>query len=463
MTPPPGASVAHPWSVMARLVSLLLAALLGSSLRAQESTSILSLDQTFLDGVVTAVAPGSVIRLAAGERTGLLIANVHGTAERPIVVINHGGRVRIGNTHDAAALRIRDCSHLQVRGDGDSRHRYGIEIFRADGGQGVQVTGRSTDIELCHLEIHHTHYAGVMIKSDPTCSGELNRGRFTQRNVHLHHLSVHDVGGEGLYLGSSFYTGTQSAECPGVVLFPHDLVGLKVHDTFIERTGREGIQVGCAVADCDLFDNRIHDAGMRGLEHQNSGLQINPGTTGRVFGNVIVGAPGNGITLTGLGDNAVYNNVIARVGGHGIFCDNRNRADDPGIGTRRGSSIVVIHNTLVQVGGFGFRSFNEYGPHYVHNNLVVAATAGLLHTPGVTLTASHNLLVANLGEAGFVDPDRHDYRLREPSPGRGAGGDLGERSVRIDAAGRTRPQTGACDLGAYESAPLSSRPVPVHP
>lgn len=442
------------------VVTALIALFLGDSLPAGSVPLTLETPQTVLDGAVVSVPPGAVIRVAAGVRTGLLLANLHGTPDQPIIIINHGGKVRIGNTADAAALRIRDCTHLQVRGDGDPQHPYGIEVFRAEGGQGVQISGRSSDFELCHLEIHHAHYAGIMSKSDPTCGGELNRGRFTQRNVHIHHTYVHDVGGEGLYLGSSFYTGTTSQSCPGVVLYPHDIVGLRVHDVRTERTGREGIQVGCAVEACDIYRNEIRDAGIRGLEHQNSGLQINPGTTGRVFGNVIVGAPGNGITLTGLGDNTVFNNVVARVGGHGIFCDNRNRADDPSIGTRRGSSVVVLHNTLVHLGGFGLRSYNEYGPHFVHNNLVVDAASGLLHTPGVTLTASHNLLVPGVTEAGFVDPAHDDYRIQDTSPARHAGGDLGERTIPVDAGGLRRPLRGACDVGAHEAGPAPGQGLP---
>src|SRR5690606_31872407 len=117
-------------------------------------------------------------------------------------------------------------------------------------------------------------------------------GNFTQYDVEFHDNTVQDVGGEGFYLGSSFYTGTTSAACPGTRIYPHDIVGLRVHNNTFERTGREAIQVGCVTADCEVHGNTVRQAGVRGQGGQNNGIQINPGTTGLLHGNLVVGVSG---------------------------------------------------------------------------------------------------------------------------------------------------------------------------
>jgi hypothetical protein len=289
-----------------------------------------------------------------------------------------------------------------------------------------------------------------MAKTDPRCDLTANRGHFTQRNVRIHHNHIHDVGGEGLYVGSSFHTGTAAAGCGEI--FPHDLAGLRLHDNLTERTGREGLQVGCATSDCEIARNTIIDPGRLRLENQDSGLQLSPGTTGRLEGNLITNAPNNGIVLLGLGDNLVCNNVVIGAGGHGIFCDNRNNRADPAIGTRAGSFVRILNNTIVNPARFAFRTFNELSRHEFRNNLVVlpATSAGLVDAPGVELASAHNLVRTTADDLGFVNAARHDYRLRAESPAAGAGEDMTALGVTTDASGRTRPAGGAFAVGAFE-------------
>jgi hypothetical protein len=399
----------------------------------------------------SAVLPGQVIGIQAGVRGRLSLVNIRGTAEQPIVIVNQGGLVKLSSGADDEAIRIANSEHFKLLGDGDPAIKYGIEVTQATG-TCVQITDRSTNFEVAFLHLHHAGYAGIMSKTDPRSDGSVNRGNFIQEDVVFHDNYIHDVGGEGLYLGSSFYTGTTANSD---ALFPHDIRGMRVYNNLTLRTGREGIQVGCVIEDCEIYGNVVREAGLRNEPGQNNGIQINPGTTGLLYNNTVIRALANGVALTGLGDNAAFNNVITNVGGHGIFSDNRNRTLDPSIGTIAGSYVRVHNNTIVNAGQFGLRTLNELSPHDFRNNLVVNAASGLLDAPGVTVTSSNNLAQATEAGLGFVNAAAHDYRIAGSSAARDVGTDLSAQGVTFDREGLARPFGAAFDLGAHEAGALS--------
>jgi len=397
------------------------------------------------------VQPGEVIGLEPGERPHLVLRNLHGTRQRPIIITNQGGKVRIGSENVAAAILVDNCSHFKLTGDGDPGLVYGIEVFRARG-QGVQIDNFSTDYEVCHLEIYGAGFAGIMAKTDPQSNGRAVRGTFTQYSTHLHHNHVHDVGGEAFYVGNSFWASGVPVVIAGVSgLFPADLVGVYVHDNIVERTGFDGIQVGCALEDCHIYRNVVRDTGLRNVLHQRSGIQIGEGTSGTCHGNLIVNASTNGIVMLGRGNNLVYNNVIVNPGTNGIYCDDRP-------GAIPGGYIRIYHNTIINPAHYGFLTANSAGPNEFINNIVVgphldpdggegrAARA----EDGARLLAIHNIWRSDVTELRFADPARFDFRLTAGSPAINAGTNLAGRNVDEDRAGQHRSADKANDVGAYE-------------
>lgn len=400
----------------------------------------------------SAVLPGQVIGIQAGVRGRLALVNIRGTAEQPIIIVNQGGLVSLSSGAADEAIRIGGSQHFKLLGNGDPAIRYGIEVTKATG-TCVQITDLSTDFEVAWLHLHDAGYAGIMSKTDPRADLSANRGVFTQKNVSFHDNYVHDVGGEGFYLGSSFYTGTTAT---AAALFPHDIIGMRVYNNRTERTGREGIQLGCVIQDNEVYNNVVLQAGRQNLDDQNSGVQFGPGTTGKFYNNVIIGAPQNGFSLIGLGNNTVFNNVIANVGVQGIFTDNRNRTLDPTMGTIAGSFVHIVNNTFVNVGQFGTRTMNELSTHIFQNNLAVNMGSGLLDAAAsIAMTSSHNLVQATPAGLGFVNAAANDYRITGASPARDTGTDLTALGVTFDASGLPRPLGAAFDLGAHEAGGLS--------
>lgn len=142
---------------------------------------------------------------------------------------------------------------------------------------GLQIYGTATGFEIDHLEICDGGFAGLMIKSED--------GTEDMEDVSLHHLYIHDVGGEGMYLGS---TNPDPQ---------HQFNRLTVEYCALLRTGAEALQAGQLGPGC-VINNNVLWGGMDWMApfalHQDHGMQIatrNGGTL--VEDNIILGS-GNG-------------------------------------------------------------------------------------------------------------------------------------------------------------------------
>ena len=60
-----------------------------------------------------------------------------------------------------------------------------------------------------------------------------------------------------------------------------------IYNNIVINTGRDGIQVGSAVEDCEIYNNYVELFGQKSEGGHMTGFQINPGTTGKLYNNVI--------------------------------------------------------------------------------------------------------------------------------------------------------------------------------
>ena len=90
---------------------------------------------------------------------------------------------------------------------------------------------------LYNVEIKNTGFAGIMAKTDPTCSNPKTwrTGGYILQNLNLHHNYIHDTFGEGMYIG---YTGGYMVEskkvCDGEYAFGHFLENVQIYDNIVE-------------------------------------------------------------------------------------------------------------------------------------------------------------------------------------------------------------------------------------
>ena len=427
-----------------------LAALLPFSVWATdcECDHTLSADQSYFDGAQMNVRPGDRVCIPAGERNQLKLKNFVGTSEQPITFVNCGGQVTIkGNQW--YAIGVEGSEFFRLTGSGDEAYPYGIKIIES-GAMGIQIGEFSSDFEVDHIEITNVGFAGVMAKTDPTCDRRDLRN-FVQRNTVLHDLYIHDIGGEGMYLGYSWFPAREEVSCGGqtIALYPHRLEGVAIYDNVLERTGWDGIQVGCATQDVEIHHNTIRDYGTAREQYQANGMQIGSGTTGAVYDNYISDGKGDGagIIIFGIGDNQFYNNVIVRSNTFGIYLNDRD------YDTSR-QPFRFINNTIVSSRDAGIRMSLQKSDHNAfYNNLIVSSSGQYLEWGEDRREESHNLFYESVASAQFANPTGADFRLKENSPAIDAGKDVSQYGVKQGNDGTRRPQGMRYDVGAYEYLP----------
>lgn len=410
----------------------------------------IALATSAVDATAIGAQPGWVIGIEAGNRTQRIrLANFAGTASQPIIFVNKGGKVRVSDTTNGQAIKLVNCSHVILRGDNDANYTYGIEVHDTTG-QGVEIGDLSTDFEVRNIEIHDCTFAGIMAKTDPDGTTHVGEnGYFTQYNTHLHDNYIHNVAGEGMYVGNSFWSSLVNGTKPS------DLVHTRIYNNNTQHTGREGIQVGSASSDCEVYDNLVQDSGNLNGQDQNGGIQLGEGTTGKCYRNIIDTVPGNGLILLGIGDRLISNNIITNIGSYAVFCDDR-------AGEITGSHVRIINNTILTYGLDAYLLYNQYTVNEFSNNLLTTPGSGhsLINTngSGATYTATTNVTGA-LGSLGFVNTSIGDYHLNSGASAVDAGTNFSSVGVTDDFDHTSRPQGTAYDVGAYErtaSAPATA-------
>jgi len=401
----------------------------------------------YVDGNNLKIKPGATICIKASEKKYLGFANIHGTAEKPVTIVNCGGRVIVGNEDWYYGIRFNNCSNFRITGTGDPQITYGFAVVKtANEIPGVSIGMLSTDVEIDHVEIGNTGFAGIMVKTDPDCSGIPNRGNFVQTNTYIHDNYIHNTKGEGIYLGFPHYRGVVK-ECNGsyIRVLPHDVVGVRIYNNLLKNIGREGIQVGCATRDVKIFSNQIDTYGTVKEYYHSAGVHLSTGTTGELYNNMISNGGGPGLWLNGAGDNFIYNNIFMNVALNGqiaIFLEDS--LVSPGKGYH------IINNTILSEASQGIvmnSNFYSSGHEFINNILVTARGENYFYVANPEAWVELANATAHSAEELFLN----GYYLTEKSPMVDVGVETPGLAVTEDFEGNQRPRGNGIDIGAIES------------
>lgn len=413
-----------------------------------------------VDGEQMRIAPGDRVLVAGGRRgTTLTLRNLVGAAGRPVTVVNQGGQVEIRTAERGSALTITGCRFLRVTGTGDPAVPYGFSAAcTRDGCHSVNVVGRSSDIEIDHVEVPAAGFAGFNVKDEPCVEGTTNRGAFTMYDIRLHHNFVHDTGGEGFYIGHTFSNGWDHDGKPATPeLYPHFIIGLEIHDNLTRDTGCEGIQVGSTYAGLAMHGNTVERSGRKPfMQWQDNGIQIGY-SAGMAWGNRVSDAPGSGIIVMTPAEVLLTGNLVRACGGDGIYLDQRlSSAGSLACGgLAPGAGYLVANNTVIDAGrngkghGIVLRAEDATGTSVARNNLVVVGHGRHFQKGGGTkLDQGGDLFLAALEGARLGSGD---WIPRPDSPARNRGQPVGDLGIGGDGNDRERAGEGAPDVGAFES------------
>ena len=417
--------------------------------------------------------PGDTLCLLAGVRGPLYLKGIIGTADKPIVIINKGGQSII-DSELAYGIKFAECEHVLLSGSGDSNSEYGILIRQVTNGNGISITAKSTDFELEKLEISNVLHAGIVAKTDPNCIYLADRDNFTMYNVSIHDNYIHDIGTEGMYIGSSFFLGQYIESCDENFL-PHIIDGVKIFNNRVEYTGWDGIQVGSALNNCDVHDNQIYKDSQAEVSYQMSGIIINTGSSCNVYNNKIIDGKGTGIMMLSTGGQKVFNNLIVNAGRtydfanqetkqqFGIFCNYQYiQAPD--------SSFHFYNNTIINPKSDGIRFMNEHSDgNQVINNIIInpgtyeyyenlgsvnyVARDSYVHNylDVARITVFNNIFERSSKDQFFHDTLTLDYHLTNKSSlAINKGFNLSNQNISFDIDNLARPFDVEFDIGAYE-------------
>jgi hypothetical protein len=427
---------------------------------------MLNPEDLMIDGEGT-IFPGDTICLLAGPKNYLFLKNIHGTEEEPVVIINKDGQVVIDTDH-YFGIKFDGCSFVKLSGNGLDAYQYGILVSRVENGAGISVDNKSTNIEIEYIEISNTSIGGIYAKTEPDPYGDCTfpavRSKFTMYNTIIHDNYLHDIADEGMYIGSSKYTGQYIYNCDTTVL-PHVLIGVKVYNNILENTGWDGIQVSSAVSDCEIYGNYIIGDSYAEEEYQMSGILIGGGSNCDCYNNRIEDGKGDGIDVFGLGNQKIYNNLIINPGKtyfpggdptihpkHGIYVGH--------VSTIENAGYYFYNNTIIKPKTTGIRFANTYSyGNKIINNIITEPGAFSeygddsfinISDPSINITISNNLKSNDLNTIKFDDPIVGNYDLQLGSPAINSGMNLATEEINFDILNRFRPFAAFFDIGAYE-------------
>ena len=418
----------------------------------------------YFDGTAKGVLPGDVICVQGGNIGSIQFVNIRGAANNPVIIRNCGGQALIGGPTVNNGIFFNSSRYVHITGTGDSGFTYGLKIIQTSlGSQGLAYAGLSSDIEIDHMEIQKAGYAAIMAKTDPSknCADvSAVRPNFTLYNVSIHDNYIHESGGEGIYLGDSFYTGTL-VFC-GSTQYCHEVRGVRIYNNRFENTGRESIQVGSGVSDVEIYNNKIYNYGAGNLNTQNGGVQLGVGTAGRLYNNFIKGGTGPAIAVQGIGGDYVYNNVIVNPGQEAITVNTRPTPLSTDI-VNKGylGGVYVVNNTIVNAASAAIIEYVNGAPgNVLYNNLIVASSTVWDKTYTTTdWKRSNNIVIPLLANAKFVNPGADDYHLSSGSLAIDAGTNVSAYGITSDADRKSRPAGASFDAGAYEFIPSQMPPI----
>ena len=407
---------------------------------------------------------GDTLLLLGEERGILLIRNLHGALNKPITITNEKDLHLVANHH--FGISISHSSHIRLTGSGDPQTIHGIEISHSTG-NGIGATHGTSHIEIDHILIRNINGIGIQVKTDATCSA-FHRDEYRLENIHIHHNKLSQIGGEGFYIGSSYWQGRE-IDCSGAPLLVFDPMcyNTSIHHNELEFIGWDGIQVSTA-RNSLIFENTIFKDSRSLKPGHMSGIFIGGGSSGKFYNNTIEKGYGAGISVFAKDSLYIYNNLILdlgddtndeNLGSFGIYLNDKLNQSIP--------AETWVFNNLVthpQKEAIHINSTNWIpGSVHVHNNALIDpgkfpiyASQGIGHKAYVNFSGnnhlqSHQYTSQHIEDAEFKNLEQGNYHLKATSPLIEAGKSISFDFAILDKEGITRPQGSTFDIGPFEA------------
>ncbi len=431
------------------------------------------------------IQAGNRVCIPSGTYAGIRFYDIKGNENARVTITNCGGPVVI-KEEVYSGITFEGSSFVHITGSGHTGTEYGFKVSTVNpGSMGVYLTNLSTDLEIDHIEVVNAGFAGIMAKSDPDCNRPetWRSSGFVMRNLKIHHNLVHDVGGEGIYIG---YTGGYKTNsnfiCNSTAVYGHWLENIEVSHNTIKKCGLDGIQLNLVRKDGSVHSNTISNYGRQNQYAQNFAMCIGAGAYD-IYNNKMINPQngfGQGIQfINAESGSRIFNNIFIRPQLHAIFIHNRNEFEDPGLG------YLVANNTIIQpeLSGIHYNTViiesnepskllttQESVPSFFINNLIIdpgnrfedgntwkGARENYLDFNEIqTRNAMESYILTNLfsRDADTLGLKNWEKNLLAPANAKSvlvdAGTDITSTGITYDFNNKPRPMGTSFDIGAYE-------------
>jgi len=415
--------------------------------------------QLYYPDVMTSlnVKPGDTLCIAAGDYDYIYFNKLVGTADKPIIIKNCGGQVRVGvrSTASNGAFVLSRSKYFKIEGNGAPGITYGFDVngTNAKGAimYGFFLGDGCTDYDLHHVYIHDCG-TFIQAKTIQQCAHpEWLEGSFVMRNVKIHDTKCRNSAWEGFYIGNTHYLFSEGS-CKDMK--SHHVENLQVYNNDLENMGSDGIQISMA----DLGTNLVHHnrvvnyATSKNVAH-GYGILGGGGSTLRIYNNRVDKGFNCGIQIFGSGINYVYNNVVSNIDYEGINVTDK-LLFQPATG-------YIYNNTVYNTDVNGIKIYADLTTvgHKVYNNLVIAKGTQYDYPQSgfyirgakpIKFEALDNLTYKTLDAAHFENAGAGDVKLTAQSGAVNHGRDMNDLGLHTDMDDHSRPLSGKYDVGAYE-------------
>ncbi|MBW8684588.1 right-handed parallel beta-helix repeat-containing protein [Chitinophaga rhizophila] len=394
--------------IVAALLSLVVSYTAGPTLAPNINTPLFSLTDTLsassrehvlvadkngrlvIDNKKNTYRPGDIL-LLKGTFKSVLISNLSGTAQKPIIIRNYRSTtVKIGEPgwnggSWSVACELSNCHYIRI-GSMSDRNQFVIngsvqaarEAYRA-----LQLGNKTDNVEVCFLTIQNGGN-GIVAKTDPVKGDPSTAYPKTYiRNLSIHDLTITDTKNEAMYIGHTAtywdhtvnqpYYGSPSKFATG-----HDYVqpikwqGVKIYNNLIKNSGLDGIQTA-AIDGLEIYNNEIVNWGTQHNAAHNGGILIGGRTTNtNTHDNYVHDGWGEFCQFYGSGENNATH-IIS----NNLFINNQS----DGISMRGTDNAIVriTNNTVAGTKGNSLR-INGYtgmkGKQIVNANIFISPNGG---------------------------------------------------------------------------------------
>ena len=262
--------------------------------------------------------PGDTLNIMGGAYNVIELGKFKGSATYPLIIRNKGGQVT------CKIIRLSNVpEYFKLMGNGYSGVTYG---FKINGGysSGSCLTAFGKYFTIAYVEALQSK-SGFLIKKNPVSDDKMSQYPYYEMTkVTLLHNYIHDITGEGMYIGHTGPDGGQG----GNPLLPVRMRYVEIAYNTVTRTGWDGIQLSNATTGNKIHHNTVTNFGTTNTYGQQAGIILGGNSQGDIYNNVIKNGTGNGIQNFGFGLNKIYSNYIEKVGYNGtdrgvegVFCN----------------------------------------------------------------------------------------------------------------------------------------------